>query len=88
MGDTKLSDLSPEIQKALADTKPGEMATPLLSDAGVELIGRCDQKVETRTAFTLPSREQVQEQLFDEQISALARRYKRDLRRDADVEVR
>ena len=40
------------------------------------------------TAFTMPTRDDVEKQLFEEQISVLARRYLRDLRRDADVETR
>ena len=88
MGEMKLTDLSPDLQKGLATTKPGEMAPPMMSEAGVELIGRCDAKIEERTAFTLPTRQQVESQLFDDQISALGRRYMRDLKRDADVEVR
>jgi len=36
----------------------------------------------------LPTRQQVESELFDAQISALANRYMRDLKRGADVEVR
>ena len=49
---------------------------------------RCDKAIVKLQAFVLPTREQVQEQLFSEQISAMARRYTRDLKRDADIEVR
>jgi peptidyl-prolyl cis-trans isomerase SurA len=88
LGNMKPTDLSPEIQKALAETKPGEASPPILSEAGIEIIGRCDERTIVRTAFTPPTPQQVQELLFDEQISALAQRYMRDLKRDADVEVR
>jgi peptidyl-prolyl cis-trans isomerase SurA len=88
LGTMKLSELSPEIQKALSQTPPGEMAPVMMDEAGVELIGRCDAKIEVRTAFTMPTRNEVQSELFDQQISALARRYLRDIKRDADVEVR
>lgn len=88
LGDMKLTELSPEIQKAISQTPPGEMAPPMMDEAGVELIGRCDARVEVRTAFTMPSRNDIQNELFDQQISALARRYLRDIKRDADVEVR
>ena len=88
LGDMKVADLSPEIQKALAQTPAGETTVPLQSDAGVELIARCDKRVETQTAFVMPTRDQVEEELFNAQISALAQRYLRDLKRDADVEVR
>lgn len=88
MGTMKLSDLSPDLQKALAGTPSGEMAPPVQDDAGLELMGRCDERVEQRTAFTLPTRDEIQNQLFDEQISVLSRRYMRDLKRDADIEER
>jgi peptidyl-prolyl cis-trans isomerase SurA len=88
LGDMKPSDLSPDIQKALAQTQPGEATVPILSEAGVEIIARCDKRVEVETAFQMPTRDQVEEELFNTQISALAQRYMRDLKRDADVEVR
>jgi peptidyl-prolyl cis-trans isomerase SurA len=88
LGNMKPTDLSPDIQKALAQTHPGEATVPLLSDAGVEIIARCDKRIEVQTAYVVPTREQVEEELFNQQISALAQRYMRDLKRDADVEVR
>jgi len=88
LGDTKLADLSPDIQKALSQTHPGDVAMPFLSEAGVEIIARCDKKVITQTAYVMPTRQQVEEQLFDQQISAMARRYLRDLKRDANIQVR
>ena len=88
LGDTKLADLSPQIQKALKNTRPGEVAAPFLSEAGVELIGRCDKRIEVKTAYVMPTREQVEDQLFQSQIAALARRYLRDLKRDANIQVR
>lgn len=88
LGNMKVGDLSPEIQKALAATHSGEAAVPFLSEAGVELIGRCDKKIVIQTAYVMPTREDVENQLFQQQISAMARRYMRDLRRGVDVEVR
>ena len=88
LGDAKLAELSPQIQEAMKATKPGEAAQPFLSDAGVELIGRCDKRVEIKTAYVMPSRQQVEDQLFQSQIAALARRYLRDLKRDANIQVR
>jgi peptidyl-prolyl cis-trans isomerase SurA len=88
LGNMKPGDLSPDIQKALAQTQPGDATVPILSDAGVEIIARCDQRIQVQTAYEMPSRTQVEEELFNQQISALAQRYMRDLKRDADVEVR
>ena len=88
LGDMKVSDLSPEIQKALAETHSGEAAAPFVSEAGIELIARCDKKNVVQTAYVIPTRQDVENQLFQQQISAMARRYMRDLRRGVDVEVR
>lgn len=88
LGDAKLADLSPQIQDAMKDSHPGEAAPPFMSEAGVELIGRCDKRVEVKTAYVMPTRQQVEDQLFQSQIAALARRYLRDLKRDANIQVR
>jgi peptidyl-prolyl cis-trans isomerase SurA len=88
LGDAKLSDLSPQIQDAMKDSRPGEAAPPFMSEAGIELIGRCDKRVEVKTAYVMPTRQQVEDQLFQNQIAALARRYLRDLKRDANIQVR
>ncbi len=88
LGNMKVGDLSPEIQKALAATHSGEAAAPFISEAGIELIGRCDKKIVVQTAYVMPTRQDVENQLFQQQISAMARRYMRDLRRGVDVEIR
>jgi peptidyl-prolyl cis-trans isomerase SurA len=88
LGNATLSDLSPQIQDAMKNTRPGEAAQPFLSEAGVELIGRCDKRIEVKTAFVMPTRQQVEDQLFQNQIATLARRYLRDLKREANIQVR
>jgi len=88
LGDAKLSDLSPQIQDSLKNSRPGEAAMPFQDEAGIELIGRCDKRIEIKTAYVMPSRQQVEDQLFQNQIAALARRYLRDLKRDANIQVR
>lgn len=88
LGDAKLSDLSPQIQEAMKNTKPGEAARPFLDEAGIELIGRCDKRVEVKTAYVMPTRQQVEDQLFQNQIATLARRYLRDLKNEANIQVR
>ncbi len=88
LGSTRLGDLSQQIRDVLAKTESGGVAQPFLSDAGVELFMRCDKAVPKLQAFVPLTREQVEHQLFEEQISAMARRYERDLKRNADIEVR
>ncbi len=88
LGDMKLADLSPQIRDAVLKTEPGGTADPFQSAAGVELFVRCDKAIPKIEAFQMPTRDQIEQQLFEEQISALARRYNRDLKRNADIELR
>ncbi|HEY6578916.1 MAG TPA: peptidylprolyl isomerase, partial [Rhizomicrobium sp.] len=88
LGDMKLTDLSAELQSAIAKTGPGEITEPLVSAAGVELIERCDKAAPKETVIVIPTRDQIEEQLYEQQMTVLARRYLRDLRREADVETR
>jgi len=88
LGTMRVSDLSPQIQTALEKTQPGDVAEPFQSPAGIEIIVRCDKPLPQITAFHMPTRDDIEQQLFEEQMSVLARRYLRDLRRDADIETR
>jgi peptidyl-prolyl cis-trans isomerase SurA len=88
LGTMNLSEVAPQMRDALLKTKPGEVAEPFTDEAGVEVIARCDKREPIRTAYKLPSREEVENQLFQQQISAMARRYIRDLRRSANIQLR
>jgi peptidyl-prolyl cis-trans isomerase SurA len=89
LGDMKVGDLSEQMQKALMATKGGEAAAPFQDEAGIEVIVRCDKRAPPpRSVFAMPTREEIENQLFTEQISAMARRYMRDLRRDANIQQR
>jgi peptidyl-prolyl cis-trans isomerase SurA len=87
LGNFRLADLSAEMQSAIAQAQPGGVTQPLGSTAGVELIVRCDKPVPKIGRYHLPSRDQIEEQIYQEQMTTLARQYLRDLRRDADVEA-
>ncbi len=88
LGNAKLEELSPQIQAAMKDSQPGDVAMPFQSEAGIELIARCDQRVVQQTAYVMPTRQDVEDQLFQNQIAAMARRYLRDLKRAANIQVR
>jgi peptidyl-prolyl cis-trans isomerase SurA len=80
-----LSDLSEQIQAQVSKTQPGGVTLPFVSPAGVELILRCDKAAPKTEVWELPTRKDVEEQLFQEKISAMARGYLARLRRSADV---
>ena len=84
----RISDLSSNIQEAINKAGPGEATPPFTSPAGIEMMVRCDKRVTVSSVYAIPTRQQVEEQLFDQQITMLSRRYIRDLRRAANVEAR
>lgn len=88
LGEMKPADLARNLHDMLALTDPGQAVPPYFSPAGIELIMRCDPPVQRPVAFELPSREQLQNQLFVQQMTILAKSYMRDLRRDAVIERR
>jgi peptidyl-prolyl cis-trans isomerase SurA len=89
LGEMKLADLSEQMQAELAKTQPGQPTEPFQDAAGVEIIARCDKPLpKATTSFVIPTRDEVERRLFQQQISMLARRYIRDLRREANVETR
>ncbi|HUB85358.1 MAG TPA: peptidylprolyl isomerase [Rhizomicrobium sp.] len=88
LGTMRLAELSPEIQKALADTRGGETTEPFEDAAGVELITRCDKGAPPKTeVFAMPTRDDVEQQLGNQKLAVLERQYMRDLKRDADIEI-
>lgn len=88
LGQTRIADLNEQARTALEKTAVGGVADPFRSEAGIEIFVRCEQRVVKKIKFPVPTREQVENQLFSEQISALARRYQRDLKRNANIETR
>ena len=88
LGTPNLKDLSPELRAAVSKAGPGEVAEPFFSPAGLEIIMRCDEAPPKLVAFELPTRAELQQQLFVQQMGVYAKSYLRDLRRDAVVETR
>ncbi len=88
LGTVRLADMSGQMQAALKPTTAGDSTQPFFSPAGIEIIVRCDIAPPKLEKWPAPKREDIERQLFDEQISVLARRYMRDLRRNADVQTR
>lgn len=88
LGQVRMADLNEQTRDALSKTEVGGVAEPFQSDAGIEIFVRCEKREIKQVAWKSPTREQIEQQLFNEQISALARRYNRDLRRNANIETR
>jgi peptidyl-prolyl cis-trans isomerase SurA len=81
----KKSEIPPEIFSLISDLSPRQISTPL-DDKYLRRIftvcGRVDPK------GGLPSRDDIKTRIEDEQLDIMAKRYLRDLRRAAFVEIR
>ncbi|HEX2593892.1 MAG TPA: peptidylprolyl isomerase [Rhizomicrobium sp.] len=85
----RLTDLSEEMQSAVAKTGPGRVTDPFqIQGIGIEIIARCDAAPAKIEVWQAPTRDQVEDQLFQEKIAGLARGYLARLRRNADVQDR
>jgi peptidyl-prolyl cis-trans isomerase SurA len=88
LGRMQPGDLAKDLRDALAKSQPGEIVQPYFSPAGLEIIMRCDPAPPKPVAFKLPTHDELQNQIFVQQMSLFAKSYLRELRRDAVVETR
>lgn len=87
---TELSDLNasaliPQIRDALAGLEAVSSTEVLETAAGLQAFVICDRSL---TGPGVPTADEIENQLISQQLSLLARRWLRDLRRDATVEIR
>ncbi|MGH6913752.1 MAG: peptidylprolyl isomerase, partial [Geminicoccales bacterium] len=85
LGWVRLGDLPPQFAQELSDLPVNQVSLPLQGPAGVHLLMVCDRRGAVQN---VPQREQIAERLEAEQIDRLARRYLRDLRKQAFVDIR
>jgi peptidyl-prolyl cis-trans isomerase SurA len=85
LGWLRVGDLPPAFRQAVDSLPVGQVSAPLEGPAGIHLLMVCDRRDAQTNS---PQREQIAEQLRRERVDRLARRYLRDLRKEAFVEVR
>jgi peptidyl-prolyl cis-trans isomerase SurA len=85
IGRVSIGDLAAPLQPTLMGLEIDQISQPLRSPSGVMLLMVCEREAQT---VDLPSREQIRERLFREKLDLLARRYLRDLRRAAFLDIR
>lgn len=78
--------LPPEVDEALQSMSEGEIAGPIRAAGGYYILQLRGQRSIADDAQ--PDREEVRRVLVNQRLELLARRYLRDLRRDAFVEIR
>jgi peptidyl-prolyl cis-trans isomerase SurA len=85
LGWVRIGDMPPDFAQALVELPVGQVSAPLQGPAGVHLVMVCDRRGAVQSA---PERDEIAERLESEQIDRLARRYLRDLRKQAFVDIR
>ena len=85
LGETSLDDLSPDFRTAVAGLKPGEVSRPVRTAQGLHLIAVCARHV---GGAKEPTRADIENRIYGEQLSMIARRFLRDLRNSAAIENR
>ncbi|MDX5360288.1 MAG: peptidylprolyl isomerase [Alphaproteobacteria bacterium] len=79
------SDLPPAFRNAVAALDTGETTAPIRTENGFHVLILCDRQENAPDPRLM---ERIETQLRDQQLTMLARRYLRDLRRDATIVVR
>lgn len=82
LGRVKLSDLPPAVRQVIEGLPLGQPSGPVLLPAGITLLMVCGRQSDGI------DRERIRDSLMNQRLDLLSRRYLRDLRRAANVDVR
>ena len=86
LGSLRLADLAPALQPVVADLPIGQPSAPIALDNGVAVMVVC-QRTDPATAG-LPSRDDIQQRILGEKLDGESRKYLRDLRQAAYIDIR
>jgi peptidyl-prolyl cis-trans isomerase SurA len=86
-GRLRVDQVAPAMRSVVLALEPGQTSPPIVQKNGVGVIMMCE-KVAAASTPTVPSRDEIAETLMRQRLETLARRYMRDLRRTAFVDVR
>ncbi len=86
LGKVKLQELPPDLRTAVSGLKVGEASAPVVSAAGRTLILMVCDRIEPKKKRL--SRSAIRKKLQQDRAELVARRYLRDLRRSAFVDLR
>ena len=75
----------PRIRDALSGLEPGDATDLVETAAGLQVFVLCDREI---GGAGIPSPDQIEDQLINQQLSLLSRRWLRDVRREATIDIR
>ena len=85
LGEADINDLRGPFKEAAEKLQTNQVSDPIRTDVGVHLVAVCSKRA---GGAKLPTKADVQNRLFAEQLSVMSRRYLRDLRTSATIEAR
>ena len=85
LGEAETKDLAPAFRDAAEVLQVGQVSEPIRTDAGLHLIALCAKHLGGAQQMTT---DEIQNRLFGEELSMIAKRQLRDLRNTATIETR
>jgi peptidyl-prolyl cis-trans isomerase SurA len=85
LGETEASELAPQFREIVDTLKVGQVGGPVRTNAGLHLIALCGRRPSGAKSAT---RDDLENRLYGEQLSMVAKRFLRDLRNSATIESR
>ncbi len=85
LGESDVANLAPQFQQVARSAEVGTVSNPVRTPLGLHLVAVCGRRVGGADA---PSYREVEARLQNQNLAMLARRYIRDLRADALIEVK
>lgn len=85
LGEADVQNLAPQFQQIARSAEVGSISTPVRTPLGLHLIAVCGRRA---GGPEIPSRQEVEFRLRNANLAMLARRYMRDLRADALIELK
>ena len=87
-GQVTANNVTPQMRQLLDKLTPNEVSQPILQRNGIGAVMLCSKQTQAAAKSTEPNREEIFESLLRQKLDTVARRYLRDLRRVAYVDVR
>lgn len=85
LGEAEVADLAPEFREAAQGLAVGQFSQPIRTKVGLHLVAVCGRRAAGEAQL---DHDQIENRLYGQQLSMIARRYMRDLRNSATIETR
>ena len=85
MGEIKASEMTEDIRALISGLTEGQLSDPISTGEGVVALMVCSSEVSGKG---IPTRDQIEERLIDQQLAQASKKHLRDLRRQAAIVTR